>query len=190
MLESHLEAPISGEFRNLCVESDFCYNSLWSIYNYLIVISAIQKTLLPSLQTHFGRRMWRKIEKVEIKWLDPPSIERQLSDSRTSYFPSYGMRFYAEWITLFCRTKVYSGRPYLRYQELRKTTKNANFGRASFLVFWTWRSQVTSDNTESCSYCSLMVPLRNEIAVAPSWIWNGRMRTSTSKTAENDHFST
>ena len=65
------------------------------------------------------------------------------------------------------RTKVYSGKAYLRYRERRKTMKNPNFGRASFLVVWTWKSQVTSDNAESYSYCSLMVPPRNEIAVAP-----------------------
>ena len=54
------EAPISGGSRNWCFQSDFCYKSLWGIHNYLIVISVIQKTLLPSLKKHFGRRMWRK----------------------------------------------------------------------------------------------------------------------------------
>ena len=46
--------------------------------------------------------------------------------------------------------------------------KNPNFGRASFLVFWTSESQVRSGNAESYSSCSLVVPPRNKIAVAPS----------------------
>ena len=65
------------------------------------------------------------------------------------------------------RKKVSSGETCLRYQELPKTMKNPNFGRASFLVFWTWESQATSGNAESYSSCSLMVPPRNEIAVGP-----------------------
>ena len=48
-----------------------------------------------------------------------------------------------------------------------ETMKKPSVGGSSFLVFWTWESQVTSDNAESYSYCSLIVPPRNEIAVAP-----------------------
>ena len=66
------------------------------------------------------------------------------------------------------RTKVYSGKAYLRYQELRKTMKNTNFRRAFFLVLWTWESQITSYNAESYSYSRLMIPLRNEISAAPA----------------------
>ena len=103
-------APISEEFQNWCFESDFSSNSSRSIHNYLIVISFIQKTLFPSMQKHFGRRMWRKIEIVKNKWLDPPSIERRLSDRRTSYFPSYAVQFYTEWATLFSAQKFILGK--------------------------------------------------------------------------------
>ena len=103
-------APISEGFRNWCFESDFSSNSSRSIHNYLIVISVIQKTLFPSMQKHFGGRVWRKIEKVKNKWLDPPSIESQLSDIRRIYFSMREMQFYAEWATLFSAQKLLLGK--------------------------------------------------------------------------------
>ena len=105
-----VEAPISEGFRNWCFESDFCYNSSWSIHNYLIVISFIQKTRFPSLQKHFGGRVWGKIEKVENQWLDPPSIERRLSDRRRICFSMREMQVYAEWVTLFSAQKFLLGK--------------------------------------------------------------------------------
>ena len=87
-------------------------------------------------------------------------------------------------------TKVYSGKPYLRYQELQKTMKNRMLDDRFFPVFWASERQVTLDNDESYSNCSLMVPLENKIAVDPPGFETKKCGLKFQKTAENDHFST
>ena len=65
------------------------------------------------------------------------------------------------------KTKIYSGKPYLRYAKAKKTIKKHIFERQFFLVFRAWKSQITLDKDESYSYCTLATPLQNEILFDP-----------------------
>ena len=65
--------------------------------------------------------MSRKIEKIEKKWFDPPSLERRRSDSPRSYFSMSDTSFDAELVALLRTQHFILGKRIQDIQNLKKS---------------------------------------------------------------------